>query len=84
MTAPRSVKVGAVELRWCDERNAYANETGDLTVRRLWPGLWRAYGFSKSSANADSPSDAAEGLTSKLKQLRAALADVLGDETLDA
>lgn len=78
MTAPRSVKVGRVELQWCDERNEYANETWDLTVRRI--NFWRAYGFSEYSADADSPSDAADALTAKLKQLRAALADVLGEE----
>lgn len=97
MTAPRSVKVGAVELR-CEnhdeviatEGNAYPDKPhgpyvsrgGMIRVYALAYGKWHAEcaGEVPCSVVAFTPESAADALTAKLKQLRAALADVLGDE----
>lgn len=84
MTAPRSVKVGAVELKYNG-----AGVTPTFSHKGIWlhqgsGGRWIAsysYGCEVVALEAAKDIDeAAALLTARLAQLRAALADVLGEE----
>lgn len=84
MTPPRTVTVGRVVLRRIDDKDRYQGKRRDevLGVVLHLDGDYRAWarvGCIVVDARADTRDEAADALTAKLRELRAAIDDVLGE-----
>jgi len=85
MTPPRTVTVGRVELAHAREQNLYYSARHMLRVERV--GLHWCASLRNADGNTnrihsgywDEPQSAADQLTAKLRELRAAIDDVLGE-----
>ncbi len=84
MTPPKTVTVGRVVLPL--ENHAYESRDGFISVYYVNRFGWRAVCYYRPGESMDSgdclstPQLAASALTEKLRALRDALADVLGEE----